>query len=392
MKFQSPRLSVCCSRGDDAKDPQRAVTTNKRRLPYECGGCGAAYPTDILPWRCARCGGLYRRKVEGVVASCAKAGTGMVRWADWLGVSAGILERISLGEGNTPLRWIRMTCGAEFALKVEGSNPTGCFKDRGTVVLMSAIVERGIRSVVEDSSGNAAASLAAYAARAGIHARVFVPEVASGAKMFQIALHGGELVRVRGPRAAAMDAAMSEVRAGAVYASHAHHAFQLAGYATVAFELADQLGELPGTVVVPAGQGGLLLGLYLGFCALTSGQAAQLPTLVGVQAAACAPLARAVGVPNAEVSGETCAEGIRVERPVRAAELINLAQRGTLEFVTVCDEDIWTGREELARRGFGAELTSAIIWEAVNRGVASGRWHEPVVGVLTAHALKTPLW
>jgi len=312
-----------------------------------------------------------------------------MRWASWLGVSAEVLGRVSMGEGDTPLVWVQIGSGGEVALKLEGQNPTGSFKDRGAVALVAAAVERGIRDVVEDSSGNAGAALAAYAARAGIRARVFVPEAATGAKLFQIALHGAQVVRVPGPRSAAAEAAMAETRGGVPYASHAHQPFQIAGYATLAFELVEQLGEVPGVVVAPAGQGGLLLGLYAGFRALVGTEVVRMPLLVGVQAAACAPLARAAGNAGPEAGGATCAEGIRVDCPVRQAELIELAHRGAIRFSVATEEEIHAGRTELASRGIGAELTSGVIWRTLERGMASGLWRPPVVGIVTAHALKT---
>lgn len=140
-------------------------------------------------------------------------------------------------------------------------------------------------------------------------------------------------------------------------------------------------------------RGGLLVGLWGGFRALASGRAREPgPRLVGVQAARCATLARAAGVAVPEDGGgPTCAEGIRVDRPVRGAELVDLVHHGNLEFAIATEREIREGREELARRGFGVELSSAVIWAAVGRGLVSGQWRPPVVGVLTAHALKTPI-
>ncbi len=129
-------------------------------------------------------------------------------------------------------------------------------------------------------SGNAGASFAAYAAKAGIQARVFVPEYASGPKSQQIAAYGAELVRVPGPRSAAADAVLAEARAGKAYASHAYLPFGLAGYATIAFELYEAMGDAPGTIVAPVGHGGLLLGLVRGFRALqASGAITNMPQI-----------------------------------------------------------------------------------------------------------------
>ena len=149
---------------------------------------------------------------------------------------------ISLGEGNTPLVWGKAS-GQEAAFKCEFLNPSGSFKDRGSATLVSFLRSRGVSEAVEDSSGNAGASFAAYAARGGIKARVFVPEAASGPKRSQIAAYGAEVVPVPGPRTNAAEAVRREAEAGAIYASHAYLPFNIPGYATLAYELVEQLGD-----------------------------------------------------------------------------------------------------------------------------------------------------
>ena len=197
---------------------------------------------------------------------------------------------VSLGEANTPL--VRADAfGRQVFFKCEHFNPTGSFKDRGTAMLVSFLASRGVREALEDSSGNAGASFAAYAARAGIQASVFVPESAAGPKRMQIGMYGADLVLVPGRRSDATTAARKAAEGGAVYASHAYLPLNIAGYATCAFEISEQLGAGPGAVIVPAGQGGLLLGLGRGFRALQdAGVIHDVPVLIGVQAAACAPL------------------------------------------------------------------------------------------------------
>ena len=171
---------------------------------------------------------------------------------------------LSLGEGNTPL--ISATAfGRDVYFKCEYANPSGSFKDRGSATLSPSCYSRGVSEAIEDSSGNAGASFAAYAARAGIKARVYVPEDASGPKRKQIEFYGAELVAVPGPRSNAAEAARRAAEGGMVYASHAYLPFNLPGYATCAYEIVEQLGQAPGAVILPAGQGGLLLGMGRGF-------------------------------------------------------------------------------------------------------------------------------
>lgn len=360
-------------------------------LPWKCTNCGLPYPEEGLPYRCPRCGGVFDRAAPlhyDAQAIDARQ-PGLWRFAPLWGWAEGI-EPVSLGEGHTPLVW---TQGFErrVALKLEGLNPTGSHKDRGTAPLVAFLKARGVTEAVEDSSGNAGASLAAYAARAGIHARIFVPAYAAGPKRAQIAAYGAEVVPVEGPRSQAAEATRQAAEDGAVYASHAYLPFGLDGFATIAWELAEQMADPPGTIVAPVGQGSLLLGIARGAEALVNaGVWPKMPLLVGVQALACAPLyALARGGREAlawVTEGETLAEGVRILRPVWGDALMDFLSRYPGAFVAVEEDAIRRGREELARRGFYVEPTSAIVWDALAQ-IAS--WApEPIVLILTGHGLK----
>ena len=331
-----------------------------------CTGCGRPFPGRGLPHRCAHCGGPY-----GIPAGAAGP------------------PDVTLGEGGTPLVPADFD-GRRVALKCEFQNPTGSFKDRGAAALVSELAARGIGEVVEDSSGNAGAALAAYCARAGIRATVFVPESASGPKLAQIAAYGATVVRVPGPRANATAAALEAVAAGAVYASHAWLPFHPAGYATMAGELVDPRdGTAPGSIVVPAGQGGLLLGLAAGFAGLVRGGVlARPPALVAVQAAACAPLARAFDGRGAgmEPTRQTAAEGVAVASPARAAEVVAAVRASGGRILAVDEERILPARDRLARAGFVVEPTSALVLDALRQ---CPDLPEPVVLVLTGSGLKS---
>ena len=173
---------------------------------------------------------------------------------------------MTLGEPVTGLVELRGRPGV-FA-KLEGSLPTGSFKDRGVAVTVGWLVRRGVRELIVDSSGNAGASFAAYAARAGIRARVFVPADASPAKLVQVRAHGASIVTVPGPRSAAGDAAraaLDDAGPDVAYASHLWQPAFLTGTATFAYEIVEALGRAPDTVIAPLGGGTLLLGASLGF-------------------------------------------------------------------------------------------------------------------------------
>jgi len=357
-----------------------------------CAKCQKPYPDDSPPYRCPDCGGAFDfcdpprfdpRQIEPRLP-------GIWRYRHTFGLPTDA-PIISLGEGDTPLVWAK-AYGREVAFKLEYLSPTGSFKDRGTALLVSFLRSRGVDEAVEDSSGNAGASFAAYASRAGMKARIFVPEYASGPKREQIAAFGAEVTPVPGPRSNAARAVRQAAEQGAVYASHAYLPQGLPGFATIAYELTERLGQAPGSVVAPAGQGSLLLGMGRGFAALReAGVIENLPVLVGVQAAACAPLwARfrhgPSGVENVE-EGETRAEGVRILQPHRGEEISKWVTSTRGSFVAVAEERILPGRDALARQGFYVEPTSAIVWDALAQVITEVP--EPIVVILTGSGLKS---
>ena len=363
-----------------------------------CTNCRQPYPAEGFPYRCPKCGGIYDFAAPPVYdpAQVERSQAGIWRYRHTFGLPAEA-EAISLGEGNTPLLWAE-ACGRRVAFKCEFLNPTGSFKDRGSTLLAAWLKRRGVTEAVEDSSGNAGASFAAYAARAGMKARVFVPASACGPKRKQIEAYGAELVPVPGARAEAAEAVKKEADSGAAYASHAYLPFNIPGYATAAYEIVEQLGEMPAAVVLPAGQGGLLLGLYRGFEALCAanliieeaGAGMKIPRLIGVQARACAPLwvLFTAGREGLELVAEnqTLAEGVRVRFPLRGDAVLRSATASGGAFIAVDEEDILPGRDELARRGFYVEPTSAIVWSALAQTIAD--LPEPVVVILTGSGYK----
>lgn len=360
----------------------------KRSIPIVCGTCGASCPGDSNPHRCPECGGLYEIDDEFVLA----AGKRMMD----AGQSAGSGDAnsevgwITLGEGSTPLIPLK-AFGRTIYCKCEHLNPTGSFKDRGTAELVNALLQRGVKDAVEDSSGNAGASFAAYAAAAGMKARVFMPAYASGPKKLQIEAYGAEMVLVEGPRSKAAEAVLEEAASGVVYASHAWLPYGQLGIARAAFELVSELGQAPGAVITPAGHGSMLLGLGKGFTAAErNGAVAKLPPLVGVQARACAPLYERfhLGKEAADKvsEGETAAEGIRILHPYRAEAILEYVKCSGGTFLAVEEKDILAGHRELRTRGLHVEKTSAVVWPALEQVIDELR--DPVVVILTGNGLK----
>jgi threonine synthase len=301
---------------------------------------------------------------------------------------------ISLGEGFTPLVETQVY-GTRIHCKLEFLAPTGSFKDRGTAVLVNMLGWMGIKRVVEDSSGNAGASLAAYAARSGIEAEIYVPAYASPNKLHQISIYGAKLVKVEGPRERAAEAVQEAAAQGAYYASHYYNPFTLEGLKTIAYEIWEQLGwHAPDNLVLPVGQGTLLLGAYRGFKdLLAAGLIEKLPHLFAVQAEPCAPLYEAYQRNMNDAfpieKKETIAEGISTARPVRGRQLLAVVRETGGTVLAVSDEETLRARDELARRGLYVEPTSAVAIAALLQLRALIKLEEITIVPLTGSGLKS---
>lgn len=356
----------------------------------ECVDCQQTYPNISVPYLCPNCGGLYDfARLPLYHPDQLNDEPGIWRFRHTFGLPPEA-PRIYLGEGGTPIVPIR-AFGREIQFKLEYLNPTSSFKDRGTAVMLSYLHARGVREAMDDSSGNAGASFAAYAAYAGIQARVYLPDYASGPKRDQIRSYGARVVAVPGPRSNATEEVIRAVEQGVVYASHAYLPHGLPGYATVAYELVEQLGRAPGSVILPVGQGNLLLAVGRGFQMLVrAGVIHKLPRLIGVQALACAPLWAAynhIDLENGLVfEGETLAEGVRIKNPHRIDALLQIVLDSDGAYIAVKEEDILLGQCALAERGFFVEPTSAIVWDALQQFCET--LDEPIVVILTGSGLK----
>jgi len=316
-------------------------------------------------------------------------------WRYWEGLGISNLSRaVSLGEGSTPLISIRLA-GVAVDLKLDYLCPTGSYKDRGSAVMISKLKEWGIDELIEDSSGNAGASIAAYAGVAGIKANIYIPETTSAGKAAQISMYGANLIKVSSSRADAAAAAWAASKY-IFYGSHNWSPYFLAGLKTAAYEIAEQLGwEPPDWVVTPAGGGGLLVGLHLGFRDLfKAGLIRHIPRLAAIQSAGCDPIYRAWTAGLFETPGvhqlPSAAEGIAVAKPIRGKTVLEAirASRGVVR--TVEDNAIWEMVSILGRQGVYVEPTAAVGPAALAGLLAEGvvAPGERIVIVLTGNGLK----
>jgi threonine synthase len=366
---------------------------------YLCSICGSTFPADRPRWRCD-CGsalelapgrGLSRADIDGGEAS-------LWRYRAALALSGP--PRVSLGEGWTPL--VRRDWeGVPVWFKLESQMPTGSFKDRGTALMLNHLLAVGVGPIHEDSSGNAGASIATYAAAAGIPCRIYVPAAAPRAKLVQIAASGADVRAIPGNRQAVTEAALAAA-GESFYASHNWHPHFIEGTKTLAFELWEQLGfRIPDNILVPTGYGSNILGLERGFDELErageiakAGEIGGRPRLFAVQAANCAALAAAWAagadgfVPFA--SRPTIADGIATMRPVRPAQVLRALRRSRGDVAAVAEAEIAPALVTLGRLGLFVEPTAATAGAALTGLLRDGTIgpSQSTVVVLTGSGLQ----
>jgi threonine synthase len=367
-------------------------------VSFVCTSCGKSFPPDGNDWRCT-CGHLFELRPWPIFDASRIDDTQPGLWRyRWLFPLEPSWEPISLGEGNSPLMPVECE-GREILLKLESLSPTGSFKDRGASVLVTALHGLGIQRVVEASSGNAGVSLAAYAARANIACELCVPATVDGPKLGLMAAYGAEVIEIKGKREYAALAAWAAAAHGAFYASHVYNPFFLVGTETVAYELWEQLGRrAPAGLVLPVGNGTLLLGLYRGFRRLReAGLISHVPRLFGVQSAACAPLYQAFAQGRQAIAAidplPTVTSGIAISQPARGEQILAAVRDTGGALLGVTDEQTIAARRQLAQRGFYVEDTSAVAVAALSQlpGAAWTSNDKPMVVLMTGHGLKTYL-
>ncbi len=302
-------------------------------------------------------------------------------------------DLISLGEGWTPL--VRLS--NKLFLKLENLNPTGSFKDRGSAVLISAIwrsVKKSGGFISEDSSGNAGASVAAYAARSGLKARVYVPETVSGPKLTQIRLYGAEVVKVRGDRAKVAEEA-EKTDKGKVYVGHIFHPIFRDGIRSLAYEITEQLGwQPPERIYLPVSAGTLLLGVTSGFRHLAESRInVTAPKIVACQTRQVSPLYHRFRdleyTPPARIT--SIADALVSTNP----PLLDLMEQRLKEMrgdvAIVEEEHILEAFHELAEKGFLVEPSSAVAYAAYKREIEDREdaEDERTVIILTGTGLKS---
>ena len=356
-----------------------------------CLDCLSNQDPSVADLFCSECGGLFA--------------------VEYLNAPDGTMPRLpmdeplnsnSLGEGDTPLVFLDKTCeqlglGSLWA-KLEFMSPTGSFKDRGSAVLTTMGRDFGVTEFIEDSSGNAGASLSAYAAAAGLKAHVFTPASAASGKLDQIQIFGASLHRIEGARQASTEAAEEFVKDRVlVYMSHNLSPYFSEGMKAASYEIVEVLDDGIDHVVLPVGNGSLLIGMVRGYQELLeAGIVRRIPKFHGVQAHAVRPVVAALN--GEEWSDDdvqpTNASGIAVSKPPRLNEMVEAIRVTGGSGITVSEESLTDWQARLASsEGLFAEMTSAGAFAGLAKLIESGviERDSNVCVPITGSGLKEPL-
>lgn len=322
---------------------------NKRE--FVCNKCGKRVPDDtMLPW--CECGGLWDLAAEN--NGDGFPGEGMR------------LSSISLGETQTPVVEIK----DGLFLKMDYYMPTLSFKDRGAASLISHCKDIGVKRVIEDSSGNAGNSIAAYCARAGIDCEIYVPEGTSAGKVKLISAYGAKVTVTPGSRDECARLCREKVEKEKIYyASHVCNPYFIEGVKSYIYEAVKQLKKLPDAVFSPVGNGTLLLGIIKGLEEMMeSGTVTRMPKIVAVQSMNCAPIYKAYiegkDEPVKIDPRPTLAEGIAIGEPRRGRQIIEKIKMHDIDVIAVTEDEIERAMKELLCEGIFCEETSAATYAA----------------------------
>ncbi|MEW8973821.1 MAG: threonine synthase [Tissierellaceae bacterium] len=343
-------------------------------INYICNECGTKYSPYDLPYICS-CGGMLNLEdfhKEFSMDKIVKDEWSLFRYLRVLPFEEKSIlwKDVSMGEGFTPLIPLDRNY-SNILVKMDYMMPTLSFKDRGAAVLISKAKEFGAKKIVQDSSGNAGNSIAAYANRVNIDCDIYVPEGTSPKKIHMIESHGANVIVVPGTREDTARAALDAVKKGDVfYASHVYNPYFYEGTKTYVYEIFEQLkGDMADTLIIPVGNGTLLLGAYYGLKELLNfGLIEKLPRIIGVQAEGCSPIYKAFGEGKYDVeevtNTGTKAEGIAIAAPKRGKQILEAIRNTNGDIIIAPEEEILKAQVELARKGLYVEITTAATFAA----------------------------
>lgn len=377
----------------------------------KCIKCGTEYGIEEIVYFCKKCGDILEIRYEQGELNEALIDTewrriplSVWRYRNFMPIG-DTAKIVSLKEGGTGCHLcehLANQIGVEkLYVKNEGENPTGSFKDRGMTVGVTKAVELGVKSVICASTGNTSASLAAYAAKAGLDCAVLIPsgKIAYG-KLSQAMIYGAKVIQVRGNFDESLDAVLKlSEKHRSIYLLNSINPFRIEGQKSLGYEICDQLKqEAPDRVIVPVGNAGNISAIWKGFNEFHElDLIGSLPKMTGIQAVGSSPIAQAIKNGSdiiAPVSApETVATAIRIGAPVSWKKALNAIRESEGTAETVTDEEILSAQKLLARvEGLFVEPASASSIAGLIKLVENGTVDrdERVVCVTTGHGLKDP--
>ncbi len=364
-----------------------------------CIECGRVYEREDV-YTCD-CGGLLEVRIEEAEIDFKLDGKDLRVWK--YGCLLPVRTKpVTLKEGGTPLyecERIGGEVGCRVYVKHEGANPSGSFKDRGMTVGVTKAIELKRNAVACASTGNTSASMAMYAAKAGLKAYVLLPagKVALG-KVAQALMHGAKVIGIKGNFDQALALVRKVCAMKGFYLLNSVNPFRLEGQKTIAYEIVDELGFVPDKVVLPVGNAGNISAIWKGFKELKRfGLIDELPKMIGVQAEGANPIYKAVREGKEDIepvlNPETVATAIRIGQPVNAKKALRAIYESKGTAVQVSDEEITKAQKDLASmEGIGVEPASAASIAGLRKLAENGEicGDEVVVCVTTGHLLKDP--
>ncbi|WP_312810716.1 threonine synthase [Sedimentibacter sp.] len=337
-------------------------------MKYICSKCNAEEEITTYKAKCD-CGGLFKLdyKPPNFDLSLIDRNTWSIfRYRNFMALMDEQWRNISLGEGMTPT----IKFDDDVILKMDYFMPTLSFKDRGAAVLISHCKSIGVESVVQDSSGNAGNSVAAYCAKANIGCEIFVPEGTSPKKIDMIKSHNARVNVIPGSRDNCADVCRSKVETeGKYYANHVYNPFFYEGTKTYVYEIYEQLDRIPQNIFVPLGNGTLFIGIIKGLEELIeSNIIKKMPNIIAVQGENCDPFVKAFENkekhPALITPRPTMAEGIAIGIPMRGEEILEYIYKYNIEMITAPENQILNARAALAAKGIYCEHTTAATYAA----------------------------
>ncbi len=352
-----------------------------------CIDCGSVFESEEL-YTCPKCDGLLEVVIDVSNADFKLDGSNIGVWK-YKSLLPVKIKPVTLGEGGTPLYDI----DKRVFVKHEGLNPSGSFKDRGMTVGITKAIELKKDSVACASTGNTSASMAMYAARAGIKAYILLPagKVALG-KLAQALMHGAKVIAIRGNFDQALKLVREVCLKRGFYLLNSVNPFRLEGQKTIAFEILDQLSYVPEAIFVPVGNAGNISAIYKGFKELKeAGYIEEVPKMIGIQARGANPIYRAFKEGRKDIkpvqNPETVATAIRIGVPVNAKKALRAIYESKGFAMEVTDEEIVNAQKLLAKKGIGVEPASAASYAGF---LKCDEEFDSVVCVTTGHLLKDP--